>query len=89
MGGFERVMQNSVLEMKEKVNVEEAKKDTLYEENKSIALGICFGSGIGIFLGALLGNVALGLGAGGSLGVVVALILQVKKNMDKTSSKNK
>lgn len=82
-------MQNSVLEMKEKVNIEESKKDALYEENKSIALGICFGSGIGIFLGALLGNVVLGLSAGGSLGVVVALILQVKKNMDKTSSKNK
>lgn len=87
MGGFERVMQNSILEVKEKVNIEEVKKDALYEENNKVALGICFGSGIGIFLGALLGNVALGLGAGGSLGVVVALILQVKKNINKTSFK--
>lgn len=50
------------------------------EDNREVALGICFGSGAGIVAGALVGNIMLGLSAGGALGVVIgAIIGEIKK----------
>lgn len=41
------------------------------DDNASVGLGICFGSGMGIVLGAILGNVALWLSVGAAVGVVL------------------
>jgi hypothetical protein len=45
------------------------------EENREVALGICFGTGIGIVAGAVLGNVAFGLSAGGVIGIIAGVIV--------------
>lgn len=58
--------------MEEKING----SNNTVDENKEIALGICFGSGIGIVFGAIFNNVMLGLSAGGVLGVLVGIGVQ-------------
>ncbi len=52
-------------------------------ENKEVALGICFGTGLGIVAGALLGNVPLGLSAGGVLGIVAGVFVSYYKKIKK------
>ena len=50
-------------------------RNAVTDENREVALGICFGTGAGIFVGAVMGNVAFGLSAGGVLGVVAGVII--------------
>ncbi|MEW8955907.1 hypothetical protein [Clostridium sp.] len=45
------------------------------DNTKEVCLGIAFGSGIGIAVGAILNNVELGMVIGASLGVVVGGII--------------
>ncbi|MDT8717257.1 hypothetical protein IAI10_11365 [Clostridium sp. 19966] len=55
--------------------MEKKVKNSLWSQNdeKEVALGICFGCGIGIVLGSILGNTMLGLSGGGVLGVLSEL----------------
>lgn len=46
------------------------------DENREVALGICFGSGAGIILGAIFNNILLGLSAGGVVGVLIGTVVQ-------------
>jgi uncharacterized membrane protein len=56
------------------------KRNNATEDNREVALGICFGTGAGIIAGALVGNIMLGLSAGGVLGVVIGAITgEIKK----------
>ena len=50
-------------------------RGTVTDDNKEVALGICFGTGAGIFVGAVMGNVAFGLSAGGVLGIIAGVIV--------------
>lgn len=57
--------------------------NTVSEENKYVGLGICFGTGIGIFIGALINNVMLGLSAGGVLGILFGATIGMMKESKK------
>jgi uncharacterized membrane protein len=63
------------MEMQEKIK----RNDVTVDENREIAMGICLGSGMGIILGAVFNNVTLGLSAGGVLGALVGIGIQVVK----------
>ncbi|NLZ47502.1 MAG: hypothetical protein GX895_01735 [Clostridiales bacterium] len=67
-------------------NIDKAKSiNTVSDENKYVALGICFGSGLGIFIGALFNNVMLGLSAGGVLGIIFGVTIGMLKEKKKKS----
>lgn len=51
------------------------------DDNKEVGLGICFGTGIGIILGAIVGNVILGLSAGGVMGILISLAVRLYKKV--------
>lgn len=57
------------------------------DENKYVALGICFGSGLGILVGAIINNVTLGLSAGGVLGIIFGVTIDMLKESKKKSEK--
>ncbi|NLM33904.1 MAG: glycine zipper family protein [Clostridiales bacterium] len=61
--------------------------NTAWDENKYVALGICFGSGLGIFVGALFNNVMLGLSAGGVLGIIYGVTIGMLKESKKKTEK--
>lgn len=58
-------------------------QDTAGDENREVALGICFGTGLGTVAGVLFGNVMLWLSAGGVLGVVAGVIVGSLKKAKK------
>lgn len=47
------------------------------KENEYLAKGIACGSGLGIFSGAIFGDVGMGLAAGGVIGILVSLIVSL------------
>lgn len=55
--------------------------NTNLDENREIALGICFGSGIGVLVGAVLGNVGFGLSGGGVIGILVGIGIKAYKKI--------
>ena len=57
--------------------------EAVVDDNREIGLGICFGSGIGIVIGAVFDNVVLGLSAGGVLGILVGIMVQFLKKIKK------
>lgn len=63
--------------MEEKINERKMGLD----DNREVALGICFGSGIGILVGAVLGNAAFGLSGGGVIGILVGCSVRLYKRI--------
>ena len=70
------------MRMKEKINGRAA----VVDDNREIGLGICFGSGIGIVIGAVFDNVVLGLSAGGVLGILVGITVQFFKRVKRRTN---
>lgn len=54
-------------------------QDLFSDQNKEVILGICFGIGIGVFAGAVINNVMLGISAGGVVGAVTAVAMDYYK----------
>lgn len=73
----EEIIDLVFMRMKEELNGREA----VIDDNREIGLGICFGSGIGIVMGAVFDNVVLGLSAGGVLGVLIGIMVQFLKKV--------
>lgn len=68
----------------------ENNNDNLVEDsNRAVALGICFGSGIGIILGMFIDNILFGISGGAVIGVLVGIIIDNKERFSKLFSKNK
>lgn len=70
-----------MLVVEEKKKVKEEVNNIKEDDNKEVALGICFGCGLGIVAGALMDNVLLGMSAGGALGIVIATIIKFVKKV--------
>lgn len=76
----EEIIDLVFMRMKEELNG----RESVIDDNREIGLGICFGSGIGIVMGAVFDNVGLGLSAGGVIGVLVGIMIQfLKKGKEK------
>jgi F0F1-type ATP synthase assembly protein I len=66
-----------------RVTMEEKVKssENVVDENREVALGICFGSGIGIIIGAIANNVVFGLSAGGVLGILAGTMVKMLRKL--------
>jgi F0F1-type ATP synthase assembly protein I len=56
-------------------------REDAFAEDREVALGICFGSGLGIIIGAVANNVVLGLSAGGVLGILVGTMVKILRKV--------
>lgn len=61
------------------MGTEEKKEQVKEDDLKEVALGICFGSGIGIVIGAIINMPSFGLSLGGVLGILAALTYKAIK----------
>jgi uncharacterized membrane protein len=51
------------------------------DDYKEVAMGICFGSGAGIVLGAIFNNVGFGFSVGGVMGIIVGSVVRVLRKI--------
>lgn len=61
--------------------MEKKVKDNFWfqDDEKEVALGVCFGCGIGVVMGAVLGNAMFGFSGGGVLGILIELGMKYMK----------